>query len=122
MFADVILLGNAALTAVEAGMDENLQCVGMVGKDVKSTTTDNDTRFLRSDATNGIGLRTEQGMTGLVLFLTVVLGISHVGTIEVGKVIAPQRVASLDFLDGLLNGIDACCHLIQYLLVEQLDT
>ena len=42
MLADVVLNSNATLTAIETGMDKNLQGIGVVGKDVETTTAHND--------------------------------------------------------------------------------
>ena len=54
------------------------------------------------------------------MLLSVILCVRHVGTIEVGEIVAPQGIAGLDFIYGILYCMDAPSYRIQYLLVQQL--
>ena len=101
-------------------MNKNLQCVGVMTENMEATATDEHTRLLSSNLADDLGLRLEELTRGLVVFLSVILHTSHIRAIELGKVIAPQRIAGFDLLYGLLYNIIFTGHLVQYLLVQQL--
>jgi hypothetical protein len=70
-------------------MDEDLQCIRMVSKDVEATTSDDDTRLLGGNLPDGFCLCIKEFMLRLVMFCTVILGLTQVVLIEVGEVVAP---------------------------------
>ena len=94
----------------------------MVRKDVESATTHYDARLLVGDATDSVCLSLKQCVAGVLLLLSVVCGICHIVAVEVGEVVAPQRVTHLDLLYGILHDSHPRGHLVQYLLVQQLHS
>jgi len=55
-----VLVGDAPRTALVVGMDEDLQRVGRVGKDVKPAATHDDARLLGRDAAEHLRLRLKE--------------------------------------------------------------
>ena len=104
MLADVVLLGNAALPHVHRRVDKDFQRIGMIRKDVETATANDDARLLVGNPADSVSLRPKQRMTRLFLLLSVVLRLGHIRPVEVGEVVAPQRVARLNLLHSVLNG------------------
>ena len=101
-------------------MYENLQRVGVVGKDMEPTSSDDDARLLLSNLADGLCLGVEQLARRLVVLQSIILRTGHVAAVEQCEVVTPQWVATLYLLHRILYGTEAAGHLIHNLLVEQL--
>jgi hypothetical protein len=102
-------------------MDEDFQSIRMILKDVESTAPHDDTRLLLHNLTDGLCLRLKEVVRGLIVFQSAILRPTHIVTIEISEIVTPQGITGLDLLHGLLHNPAFLGHLIQDLLVEQLD-
>ena len=93
----------------------------MILKDMETTPTYQHTGLLFCYLPDSDGLGLEQRTRGFIMLLTVILCLIHIGTIEVGEIIAPQGIAGGDALHGILYDRNALGHFIQDLLIEQFD-
>ena len=80
----------------------------MVAEDVETTTSDDDTRLLVGNLADSLCLCFKQLVARLVMLGAIILGTSHVRTIEVGKVVAPQRIAGFIKISNGSNWACVC--------------